>query len=105
MAEIEALIGRFAPFSEEREQLALALYGTSETLKLDGEGRVILSESLKRHAGIADRSLSSASVTSFRSGSRAGFATRARGGHRKGARAQGRSWAPRRRADAPGARE
>ncbi|AXK83529.1 transcriptional regulator MraZ [Pseudolabrys taiwanensis] len=54
MAEIEALIGRFTPFSEEREQFALALYGTSETLKVDGEGRVMLSESLKRHAGIAD---------------------------------------------------
>ena len=34
--------------------MALALYGTSETLKLDGEGRVVLSESLKRHAGITD---------------------------------------------------
>lgn len=54
MAEIEALIERFTPFSEEREQFALALYGTSETLKVDGEGRVMLSESLKRHAGIAD---------------------------------------------------
>jgi MraZ protein len=54
MAEIEALIGRFTPFSEEREQFALALYGTSETLKVDGEGRVMLSESLKRHAGISD---------------------------------------------------
>ena len=54
IAEIEALIGRFAPFSEERERLALALYGTSETLKVDGEGRVVLSENLKRHAGITD---------------------------------------------------
>ena len=54
MAEIEALIGRFAPFSNEREQFALALYGTSETLKVDGEGRVVLSEKLKRHAGITD---------------------------------------------------
>jgi MraZ protein len=54
MAEIEALIGRFAPFSNEREQLALALYGTSETLRIDGEGRVVLSENLKRHAGITD---------------------------------------------------
>jgi len=53
MAEIEALIGRFTPFSDEREQFALALYGTSETLKIDGEGRVQLSDSLKRHAGIA----------------------------------------------------
>ena len=54
MAEIEALIARFAPFSDEREQFATALYGTSETLKIDGEGRVTLSDTLKDHAGIMD---------------------------------------------------
>ena len=54
MSEIEALIARYAPFSEERERFALALYGTSETLKVDGEGRVTLSDSLKRHAGVTD---------------------------------------------------
>ena len=52
MVEIEALIERFPPFSEQRERFALALYGTSETLKIDGEGRVVLSEGSKRHAGI-----------------------------------------------------
>jgi MraZ protein len=54
MAEIEAVIARYAPFSDEREQFAVALFGTSETLKIDGEGRVMLSETLKRHAGITD---------------------------------------------------
>src|SRR5262249_798222 len=68
MAEIETLIAGFAPYSEEREQLAAALYGTSEGLKLDaggrgtlpealkvgGEGRVTLPETLKAHAGIVD---------------------------------------------------
>ena len=54
MAEIEELIGRFPAFSEEREQFATALYGTSETLKIDAEGRVTLSEQLKDHAGIMD---------------------------------------------------
>jgi MraZ protein len=54
MAEIEAVIARYAPFSNEREQLAVALYGTSETLKTDSEGRVMLSEALKRHAGITE---------------------------------------------------
>src|SRR5205085_2148828 len=43
LAEIEALIARFPPYSEEREQFSAALYGPSEILKLDGEGRVILS--------------------------------------------------------------
>ena len=54
MSEIEALIARYAPFSDQRERFAIALYGTSETLKIDGEGRVMLSETLKRHAGISD---------------------------------------------------
>jgi MraZ protein len=54
MAEIEALIAGFLPYSDQRERFALALYGTSETLKLDGEGRVVLTDTLKSHAGIAD---------------------------------------------------
>jgi MraZ protein len=54
MREIEELIGRFPPFSDEREQFATALYGTSETLKIDPEGRVTLSDPLKDHAGIMD---------------------------------------------------
>jgi MraZ protein len=54
LAEIEALIARYSPYSEEREQFSAALYSTSEILKIDGEGRAVLSESLKAHAGIAD---------------------------------------------------
>jgi MraZ protein len=55
MGEIESLIARYAPFSDEREKLAIALYGTSETLKLDGGGRVTLSDNLKAHANISDQ--------------------------------------------------
>jgi len=54
LSEIETLIARFPPFSEEREEFAAALYGTSETLKIVGEGRVVLTEPLKTHAGITD---------------------------------------------------
>jgi MraZ protein len=54
LKEIESLIGRFQPFSDEREDFSAALYGTSDTLKIDGEGRVILPEPLKSHAGIAE---------------------------------------------------
>jgi MraZ protein len=54
LAEIEKLIERFPPYSDEREELLVALYGSSETLKIDGEGRVILSEGLKEHSGITD---------------------------------------------------
>jgi MraZ protein len=54
LKEIESLIARFPPYSEEREQFSATLYSTSEILKVDGEGRVILTEPLKAHAGIAD---------------------------------------------------
>lgn len=54
LAEIERLIDQFPPYTPEREQFSVALYGTSETLRIDGEGRVVLSEELKSHAGITD---------------------------------------------------
>jgi MraZ protein len=54
LAEIQALITGYPPYSEQREQFALSLYGTSETLKIDSEGRVVLTETLKAHAGITD---------------------------------------------------
>ena len=54
LQEIDALIARFAPYSEEREQFSAALYGTSEVIKIDGEGRAILTDALKAHAGIKD---------------------------------------------------
>jgi MraZ protein len=57
LAEIEALIGGFPPYSEQREQFSLALYGTSQTLKIDGEGRVVLTDALKAHAGIGSTAM------------------------------------------------
>ena len=54
LAEIEKLIEQSPSYSEGREELAVALYGTSETLKIDGEGRVVLTDGLKAHAAIKD---------------------------------------------------
>lgn len=54
LGDIESLVGRFPPSSDEREELLVALYGRSETLKIDGEGRVVLTDMLKSHASIAD---------------------------------------------------
>ena len=54
MAENEVLIASLAPASLERDRFSLSLYGTSETLKVDREGRVTLTETLKAHAGILD---------------------------------------------------
>src|SRR5262245_24972472 len=54
LREIECLVETYSPYSEQREQFSTALYGTSEVLKIDGEGRVVLTESLKAHAGITE---------------------------------------------------
>lgn len=53
LRQIEGLLDTFSPFSEERDTYSTALLGTSEILKVDSEGRVILTESLKEYAGIA----------------------------------------------------
>jgi MraZ protein len=54
LGEIETLMSRFPPYSDEREVFGAALYGTSDTLKIDGEGRVVLTDALKSHTGITD---------------------------------------------------
>lgn len=54
LREIESLIAGFPLYSEARDELSVALYGVSQTLRLDGEGRVVLTEELKHHAGIKD---------------------------------------------------
>ncbi|GLK66835.1 transcriptional regulator MraZ [Hansschlegelia plantiphila] len=55
LAEIDQLLGGLSPYSDERDSLSTALLGVSEALKVDGEGRVILTESLKSYAGITDQ--------------------------------------------------
>ncbi len=52
LSEIDALIGRYSPYSEARDLIATALLGGAETLKIDPEGRVMLPERFKAHAGI-----------------------------------------------------
>lgn len=53
-ATIDDMLGRFSPFSEEWELLSMALNGASEVLRVDPEGRIMLGEALKAHAGIGD---------------------------------------------------
>jgi MraZ protein len=52
IATIQALLETMAPYSPEREDLALALLGTGERVKLDPEGRLTLSERLKAEIGL-----------------------------------------------------
>ncbi len=50
--EIDELLGRFSPYSDERTMFSTALIATSENLKIDPEGRVILTDTLKAFTGI-----------------------------------------------------
>ena len=50
--KINGLVEGIAPYSDERDHLATALFGTSEILSIDQDGRTILSERLREHAGI-----------------------------------------------------
>jgi len=52
IASIQGLLATMAPYSAEREDVSLALLGTSEILKLDPEGRLSLSERLKDSIGL-----------------------------------------------------
>ena len=54
LSEIDAFLGTLTPYSDERDQLSTALLGTSEVLKIDPEGRVILTDTAKAHAGVTD---------------------------------------------------
>lgn len=52
--EIERLLLQYDPFSDAWDAFATALHGDSEQLKIDGEGRMQLSERLKERALIKD---------------------------------------------------
>jgi MraZ protein len=55
LAEISALLDRLPAFSEERDVFATALMGASEILKIDPEGRIVLTDRMREQAGIADQ--------------------------------------------------
>jgi MraZ protein len=52
---ISDMLAGFQPFSEDHEFLSTTLIGESEVLNIDQDGRVVLTDPIKAHAGIADR--------------------------------------------------
>ena len=52
---IRSSLANFEPFSEDHEFLSTTLIGESEILKLDSEGRVVLTETVRDYAGLGDR--------------------------------------------------
>ena len=54
IGEIDALIESLPPYSLEREDLATALFGASEILRLDSEGRFLLGDRRRAALGLTD---------------------------------------------------
>lgn len=54
IGEIERRLESFRTLTADHDFVATALYGISEVLKIDGEGRVTLTDSIKAHAGITN---------------------------------------------------
>lgn len=50
--KIDALLADLPDYSDERDELSVALYGDVQVLTLDGDGRIVVPESLRMHAGI-----------------------------------------------------
>lgn len=53
MEQLSQSVDRLNPFSDEHDAFASALFAESYRLGWDGEGRIVLPEALRRHAGLA----------------------------------------------------
>jgi len=51
----EARLAQMDPFSEEYEIWSFYVHGDSDQLKIDGDGRISLSDAMREHAQIDDR--------------------------------------------------
>ena len=49
---IDGLLSGLPDYSDERDQLSVALYGDVQVLTIDQDGRIVLPEGLRAHAGI-----------------------------------------------------
>ncbi|HRD78964.1 MAG TPA: division/cell wall cluster transcriptional repressor MraZ [Hyphomicrobiaceae bacterium] len=50
--KIDALLGALPDYSDERDELSVALYGDVQVLSIDGDGRIVLPQGLREHAGL-----------------------------------------------------
>lgn len=50
--KIDGLLADLPDYSDERDELSVALYGDVQILALDGDGRIVIPEALRAHAGL-----------------------------------------------------
>ena len=53
--EIEGRLAAFAKLSPDHDALAIALFGASETPKIDSDGRIVLSDMIREQTGVTDQ--------------------------------------------------
>lgn len=53
--KIDGLLERLPDYSNERDELSVALYGDVQVLSIDGDGRIVLPEGLRVHAGLSSQ--------------------------------------------------
>jgi MraZ protein len=53
--KIDGLLSGLPDYSDERDELSVALYGDVQVLSIDGDGRISLPESLRAHAGLGSQ--------------------------------------------------
>ncbi len=51
--KIDGLLAGLPDYSDERDELSVALYGDVQILSIDGDGRIVLPEGLRAHAGLS----------------------------------------------------
>lgn len=54
MDRLSASLDKMNPFSDEREGFASTIFNKSAQLPFDGEGRIIVPDALREHAGLTD---------------------------------------------------
>lgn len=52
-AKIDSLLASLPDYSDERDELSVALYGDVQVLSIDADGRIVLPESLREHGGFS----------------------------------------------------
>jgi MraZ protein len=53
--KIDSLLNDLPEYSDERDQLSVALYGNVQILSIDGDGRIVIPQGLREHAGLDRR--------------------------------------------------
>jgi len=50
--KIDGLLAGLPDYSDERDELSVALYGDVQILSIDGDGRIVIPQALRAHAGL-----------------------------------------------------